>query len=138
MSLGGDFYALSDDQLQRMLDGTLDPDRFLGQDEAERPLACYAGAELVWHELQQLLSGQDALGQEMTTDIPEMSGYTWASEVPVIAADLADLDRDALTRRIERLGLTDQGPSLLEIVGEVSGFYQQAAASGSAVVFRVT
>ena len=67
-----------------------------------------------------------------------MSGYTWASEVPVIAADLADLDRDALTRRIERLGLTDQGPSLLEIVGEVSGFYQQAAASGSAVVFRVT
>nr|MBP8175355.1 hypothetical protein [Sphaerotilus sp.] len=84
MSLGGDFYALSDDQLQRMLDGTLDPDRFLGQDEAERPLACYAGAELVWHELQQLLSGQDALGQEMTTDIPEMSGYTWASEVPVI------------------------------------------------------
>lgn len=138
MSLGGDFFALSDEQLRRILEGTIDPDRFFGHDEQEQPSACYAGAELVWFELQQLLSPEDACGRQVTSAIPEMSGYTFASEVPSIADDLGRLDSAILQRRIARLGLEENGAALLQIVGEVTDFYRQAADSGSAVVFRVT
>ncbi len=138
MSMGGDFYALSDDQLTRLLDGSLDYGDFLYDQIEERPRECYAGGEFVWYELTQILAPEDGCGIEQTDAIPEASGYSFSDDVESVAKQLALLDDEEIKRRYGKIETGESFESVLKAVNEVVAFYQRAAANKYAVLFRVT
>ena len=139
MSLGGAFYALSDNQLERMLDGTLDYAKFLyNEDLEEKPRECFSEAEYYWHELTQLLSEEVACGQKVTDEIPEMSGFTFSGEVAAIASRLAQLTAVEIQSRHTALGLDGEWKSMYSAVKGLVEFYQRTASNGDAVLFRIT
>jgi hypothetical protein len=138
MSMGGDFYALSDDQLTRLLDGTLGYGDFLYDEIEERPREYYAGGEFVWYELSQILAPEDGCGIEQTDAIPEASGYSLSDDVESVAKQLALLDDEEIKRRYDQVETSESFESVLKAVNEVVDFYQRAAANKEAVLFRVT
>lgn len=138
MSMGGDFYALSDNQLERMLDGALDYAKFLYDDLEEKPRECFSKAEHCWDELMKLLSDEEACGQEVTDAIPEISGFTFSGEVAAIASRLAQLTAVEIQSRHTALGLDGEWESMYSVVKSLVEFYQRAASNGDAVLFRVT
>ena len=64
MSMGGDFYALSDEQLTRLLEGDLAYADFLYDGPGEHPRECFSQYEHLWYELSQVLADEDACGVE--------------------------------------------------------------------------
>ncbi len=138
MSMGGDFYALSDEQLQNMLDGTLDYVEFLYDEIEDKPRECYADGEHVWLELTRLLDEEDACGVEHTDAIPEASGYAFSDDVASIAQNLAMLDEDELKSRYDDADMDAPFDEMLGIVKGLVAFYERAASNGDAVLFRVT
>lgn len=137
MSLGGDFYALSDQQLEALLDGALGL-AFLYNELEEQPRECYAGAEQAWYELTQILGTIMSDYSEQTDAIPEMSQYTWADDVPKLAEKLARLDEAHIENRYNGDEMETDLATLKGYIQEVVGFYQRAAQNGDAVLFRVT
>lgn len=136
--MGGDFYALSDAQLQHLLEGNWSPAEFLFGERDEKPRECYSGGEHVWYQLTQLLGEYEACGVEQTDAIPEFSGYTFSGDVPAIAAGLAGLDRDGMRVQYDDNDIDAPFDELVDVALEVVAFYQRAAANGDAVLFRVT
>ena len=139
MSMGGDFYALSDKQLESMLDGSLDYAEFLYDELEDKPREVYADGEYLWLELTRLLSDERACGAKHTDKIPEASGYAFYSDVASIAQGLSKLSEDELKSRYDDDG--DIEASFEEVLGVVQGltaFYVRAASNGDAVLFRVT
>lgn len=137
MSMRGEFYAISDDQLTRLLDETLDYAEFFCERIEERPRECYSGCESVWYELTQILMPEDGCGVEQTDVIPEASGYSFSDDVESVAKQLALLDDEEIERRYEDIEASESFESVLEAVKEVMDFYQRAAANKDAIVFRV-
>lgn len=137
MSLGGDFYALSDQQLEDLLDGALGL-AFLYNELEEQPRECYAGAEHAWYELTQILGSIMSDYSEHTDAIPEMSQYTWAHDVPQLAEQLAQIDEAQIENRYNGDELETDLATLKSYIQEVVNFYQRAAKNGDAVLFRVT
>ena len=138
MSMGGDFYALSDDQLQRMLDGSLDYAEFLYGEIEEKPRECYSRGEHLWHELTRLLQNEDACGMEQTDAIPELSGYSFSGDVASTAKRLTALSEDQMRHRHDDENIEAPIDEVLDIIKGVVEFYERAAANGDAVLFRVT
>ena len=138
MSFGGDFYALSDAQLQNLLDGSLDYAQFLDEQLAEKPRECFSEGEIVWFELTQMLEPEYACGIENTDAIPEMSGYSFADDVASIAQDLAALDEATLRERYDEAGMVPEFADMQRVIQGLTAFYQRAAQNGDAVLFRVT
>lgn len=137
MSSSGGFYALTDDQLQRLLAGTLPWAPFLQNGPGEQPRETHAEAVAVWYELSQVLQGEAACGAEQTDRIPTMVGYSSSAQVQATAAQLAAL-ADAEIRSRCSSALMEATPD--EVVSAVQGlkaFYQRAAANRDAVLFRV-
>jgi hypothetical protein len=138
MSMGGDFFALTDDQLARLLRGTLDYGDFLYDGPGERPSECLADFEPLWFELTQVLAAERACGVRQTNLIPEICGYASSQEVVQIAARLAPLNAEVIGQRCRLIG-TDAGPAeVWPAVQALAAFYQRAAERGNAVLFRVT
>ncbi|WP_298610956.1 DUF1877 family protein [uncultured Thiothrix sp.] len=137
MSLGGDFYALSDQQLEDLLDGALGL-AFLYNELDERPRECYSGAEQAWYELTQILGSAMSDYSEQTDAIPEMSQYTWANDVPRLAAELAQMDEADIESRYNSDEMETDLATLKGYIQAVVSFYQRAAQKGDAVLFRVT
>ena len=138
MSMGGDFYALSDEQLTRLLDETLDFGEFFYDEIEERPRECYSGGELVWYELTQILTPEEGCGVEHTDVVPEMSGYSFSDDVESVAKQLALLDDEEIKRRYSQIETSESFERILEATQEVVAFYQRAAANKDAILFRVT
>ena len=138
MSMGGDFYALSDDQLQRMLEGSLDYAEFLYGEIEEKPRECYSRGEHLWYELTRLLQNEDACGMEQTDAIPEFSGYSVSGDVASTAKRLTALSEDQIRHRHDDENIEAPIDEVLDIVKGVVEFYARAAANGDAVLFRVT
>jgi hypothetical protein len=134
---GGDFYALSDDQLRRLLAGELAHDAFLRAAGAERPREAHSQAAQVWYELSQVLQAEGACGTEQSDKIPEMVGYSYSGEVQGIAQKLASLAEGELRTRCAGALMEASVDDVVTAVQGLTAFYQRAASNKDAVLFRV-
>lgn len=134
---GGDFFALSDDQLQRLLAGKLDHASFLVAADAEKPAERWSEAAGVWYELSQVLGQEGGCGKAQTASIPDMAGYSSAAEVATTAQALSALGPDAIRTRCESALMEATVEEVQQAVQGLTAFYQRAAAGGHAVLFRV-
>src|SRR5262245_16509353 len=138
MSMGGDFYALTDNQLTSLLEGALEYGKFLYDDTGERPHECLSRYEHLWYELSQVLADEEACGVEQSDAIPEMCGYTFSRDVTSIARMLERLDEAAIRDRCEQTGVDAPYEQIWSAVQDLSAFYRRAADKGNAILFRVT
>lgn len=138
MSMGGDFYALSDEQLQKMLNDELDYSKFLYDELNEKPAECFSDAEYCWNDVREILTPEDACGIDITDSIPEVSGYSFSSDVKTIAARLERLNESEIKERHFELGIETELETMSGIIKGLVAFYLRAATNGNAVLFRVT
>lgn len=137
MSAGGGFYALSDDQLKRLLAGDLAYAAFLQAGGGEQPRETHVDALPVWYELSQVLQGESACGAEQTDKIPTMVGYSYSQQVQATAAQLAALADAELRKRCDAALMEATPDQVVKAVEGLKAFYQRAAANKDAVLFRV-
>ena len=137
MSGEGGFYALSDDQLHRLLAGELAYGPFLQCTAAERPRETHAEALAVWYELSQVLQAEAGCGSEQTDRIPTLVGYSTSQQVQATAARLAALADAEVRRRCEGALMEATPDAVVQAVQGLKAFYQRAAANKDAVLFRV-
>jgi hypothetical protein len=134
---GGDFYALTDDQLKRLLAGELDPAQFLQAGGGEQPREHFGEAAALWYELSQVLQAESGCGAEQTTAIPAMAGFSWSQQVQATAGQLAKLADAQLRTRCEGALMEASADQVLAAVRALTAFYQRAAGNQDAVLFRV-
>jgi hypothetical protein len=137
MSTDGGFYALSDEQLKRLLAGELAYAAFLQNGGGEQPRETHAEAIKVWYELSQVLQEEAACGSEQTDRIPTMVGYSWSQQVQSTATRLAALPEAVIRTRCEDALMEATPDEVLAAVKSLKDFYQRAAANKDAVLFRV-
>lgn len=137
MSSGGHFFALSEQQLERLLAGELAHASFLAPGAGEQPRETYTKAAAVWYELSQVLQAEAACGAEQTDTIPEMVGYSYAPQVQSTAAGLAALPDAEVRSRCEGALMEATPEEVLQAVQDLRAFYQRAAVNKDAVLFRV-
>lgn len=137
MQSGGHFFALSEDQLKRLLAGELAHATFLAAGGGEQPRETYSNAASLWYELSQVLQGEAACGAEQTDKIPEMVGYSFAPQVQSTAASLAALAEAEVRARCNSALMEATPEQVLQAVQDLKAFYQRAAANKDAVLFRV-
>ena len=137
MSTAGGFYALSDDQLKRLLAGELAYSPFLQAGGGEQPRETHADAVAVWYELSQVLQGEAACGAEQTDKIPSMVGYSFSPQVQSTAAKLAALADAEIRSRCEGALMEATPEQVVAAVQGLKAFYQRAAGNKDAVLFRV-
>ena len=137
MSTAGGFYALSDDQLKRLLAGELAYAAFLEKGGGEQPREIHSDAIQVWYELSQVLQGEAACGAEQTDKIPTMVGYSSSQQVQSTAARLAGLADAEIRTRCESALMEATPDQVVAAVQGLKAFYQRAAANKDAVLFRV-
>lgn len=137
MSTAGGFYALSDDQLRRLLAGELAYAPFLQSGGDEQPRETHAEAIAVWYELSQVLQAEAACGAEQTDKIPSMVGYSFSKDVQSTAAKLATLGDGEIRTRCGGALMEATPDQVLAAVQGLKSFYQRAAANKDAVLFRV-
>lgn len=134
---GGNFFALSDDQLRRLLAGELAHEAFLGATGPERPRETHSQASQVWYELSQVLQAEAACGTEQSDRIPEMVGYSDSGQVRAIAQRLAKLPEPELRTRCAGAMMEASVDDVVRAVQGLTAFYQRAATNQDAVLFRV-
>ena len=137
MSIAGGFYALSDDQLKRLLAGELAYAPFLQAGGGEQPRETHADAVAVWYELSQVLQGEAACGTEQTDKIPSMVGYSSSAQVQAVAAKLKALAEPEVRKRCEGALMEASVDEVVEAVRGLAAFYERAAGNKDAVLFRV-
>lgn len=135
---GGDFYAMSDDQLERLLGGQLDHAQFLAVGGGEQPRERFAGASGVWYELSQVLQPEAGCGAEQTTVIPAMSGYSYSQQVATTAGQLAKLAEAEVRKRCDGAIMEASAEQVLAAIRELAAFYERAAGHKDAILFRVS
>jgi hypothetical protein len=137
MAPDGGFYAISDDQLKRLLAGELAYAAFLQKGAGEQPRETHADAIPVWYELSQVLQGEAACGAEQTDKIPTLVGYSSSAQVQATAAKLAALADSEVRTRCEGALMEATPDQVVQAVQGLKAFYQRAAANKDAVLFRV-
>lgn len=137
MGTEGGFYALSDDQLQRLLAGQLAYGPFLQSGASEKPRETHVDALPVWYELSQVLQAEAGCGAEQTDKIPTMVGYSSSAQVQATAAKLASLADAEVRKRCESALMEATPDQVVQAVQGLKAFYQRAAANKDAVLFRV-
>lgn len=135
---GGDFYALTDDQLQRLLAGELAHAAFLQKGGGEQPREAFARVAKVWYELSQVLHGEAACGAEQTDKIPAMVGFSYSQQVQATAGQIAALPETEIRTRCAGALMEASVDEVLVAVRDLQAFYQRAAANKDAVLFRVS
>lgn len=137
MSFEGTFYAITDSQLNSLLNQSLDGDAFLQGQTTEAPLERFSGAGSVWYELTQLLGPEDGCGAEATEVIPEGGAYSDSNDVVRISAQLNQLEPSDLERRYAELETSVQFKELDAAIVDLRAFYQRSANAGLAVLFNI-
>ena len=138
MSMGGDFYALKDEQLSRLLQGDLAYGDFLYDGPGEHPRECLSQFEHLWYELSQVLADENACGVEQSDAVPEMCSYSFSRDVSDTAKMMESLNREAIRRRCEGAGVEAPVDDVWEAVQALTAFYRRAADNNDAVLLRVT
>lgn len=134
---GSGFFALTDDQLKRLLAGELAYAAFLQGGGGEQPREANVQAAEVWYELSQVLQGEAACGAEQTDKIPTMVGYSSSAQVQATASQLKALPEAEVRKRCEGALMEATVDQVLEAVRGLTAFYERAAANKDAVLFRV-
>ena len=137
MSADGGFYALSDDQLQRLLAGTLAHDAFLKSAGSEKPRETHVDAIACWYELSQVLQAEAGCGKDQTDKIPTMVGYSSSAQVQATAAQLPTLADGEIRKRCGDAMMEATPDQVVQAVQGLKAFYQRAAANKDAVLFRI-
>jgi hypothetical protein len=137
MSVEGGFYALSDDQLRRLLAGELAYAPFLQAAGGEQPRETHTAALACWYELSQVLQAETGCGAEQTDKIPTMVGYSSSQQVQATAARLAVLADAEVRKRCEGALMEATPDQVVQAVQGLKAFYQRAAANKDAMLFRV-
>lgn len=137
MSNGSGFFALSDDQLKRLLAGDIDPGTFLQPGGGEQPRENHDAAIACWYELSQVLQAEAACGAEQTDKIPTMVGYSSSAQVQETAAKLKALAEGEVRKRCESALMEASVDEVVAAVRGLADFYERAAANKDAVLFRV-
>ena len=137
MSTEGGFYALSDEQLKRLLAGDLAYAAFLQKGGGEQPRETHAEAIPVWYEISQVLQAEAACGSEQTDKIPTMVGYSWSAQVQATAAKLKALAEGEVRKRCEGALMEATPDQVVSAVKGLQAFYERAAGNKDAVLFRV-
>ena len=138
MSMGGDFYAMSDDQLTRLLKGDLPYGDFLYDNPGEQPREALTKFEHLWYELSQVLGEEQGCGAAQSEVIPELCSFSTSKEVAETARMLEKLDEAIILERCELAGVEAPPADVWGAVKEVIAFYRRAAENKDAVLFRVT
>ena len=138
MSMGGDFYALSDDQLTRLLKGALNHEGFLHAGPGEQPRESLTKFEHLWYELSQVLAEEQGCGAAQSEIIPQLCSFSTSKEVAETARMLEKLDEPAVLARCGQAGVEAPAAEVWGAVKEVIAFYRRAAENKDAVLFRVT
>lgn len=137
MSNGSGFFALSDDQLKRLLAGDLAYAPFLQAGGGEQPREAHAQAVAVWYELSQVLQAEAACGVQQTDKIPTMVGYSFSNEVQATAGKLKALAEAEVRTRCQSALMEAGVDEVVAAVRGLTAFYERAAANKDAVLFRV-
>ena len=137
MSNGSGFFALSDDQLKRLLAGELAYAAFLESGGGEQPREAHSKAVQVWYELSQVLQAEAACGVQQTDKIPSMVGYSSSSEVQATAGKLKALAEAEVRKRCEGALMEASVDEVVDAVRGLTAFYERAASNKDAVLFRV-
>lgn len=137
MSNGSGFFALTDDQLKRLLAGELAYAAFLQAGAGEQPNESNDSLAGVWYELSQVLQGEAACGAEQTDKIPSMVGYSFSAQVQATAMKLRKLAEADVRSRCETALMEATVDEVIEAVRGLTAFYERAAARKDAVLFRV-
>jgi len=137
MSFGGAFYALTEDQLKRVLSGSLDGEAFLKGRSTEKPAECYSSAEQVWYELTKLLASENGCGAEATEVVPEGGAYSYSPDVRMTAEALTLLTKNELRSRYASLDTSFTFEAVYQAVIGLVSFYRRADRSGHAVLFNI-
>jgi hypothetical protein len=150
MSLGGDFYALSDAQLEQILDGTIDFFDFYELPAIDGGAAAlFTEGEDAWDVLRHFFEDIAVLGVHDTDLIPEAAFYSSAQQVQTIAAQLARFTRQDLDARFHEDSFQsgdyyhgecwlEEPDELFEVIEALIAFYQDCAAKGYALIYRIT
>ena len=138
MSFGGTFYALTDSQLKRLIDGSLDGESFLRGRTLETPTERFSGGEAVWYELTKLLGPEDGCGAVGTEVVPEGGAYSYANDVTRISDRLTMLSKSELQRRYVELETTVQFDEIYAAIVGLLSFYRRSAKAGLAVLFNIS
>ncbi|MES2945987.1 MAG: DUF1877 family protein [Pseudomonadota bacterium] len=138
MSMGGDFYSITEDQLTRLLEGDLAYGDFLYDSEGEQPRECFSQFERLWYELSKVTQEENGCGVEICDVIPEICTYSYPDDVAETSEMLAGLDEATIQERCEEEGIETPYQEVWAAVQGLKDFYQRAANNGDAVLFRVT
>ena len=137
MGTEGGFYALSDEQLKRLLAGNLPYATFLQAAGDEKPRETHAEAIAVWYELSQVLQAEAGCGKDQTDKIPTMVGYSSSAQVQATAAQLATLADGEIRKRCGDAMMEATPDQVVQAVQGLKAFYQRAAANKDSVLFRI-
>ena len=150
MSLGGDFYAMTDDQLTKILAGEIDFfDFYELTPEEGGAAALFTDGEDAWDVLMNFFNSIPVLGVHQTDLIPEAAFYSSAQHVKQIAAKLAQLTRQDLQTRFDDEAFQagdyyhgecwlEEPDELFDVIDGLIAFYQDCAAKGYALLYRMT
>ncbi|WP_020396346.1 DUF1877 family protein [Thiolinea disciformis] len=133
-----DFYALTDNQLNALLEGELDYSKFFTAKQDEKPRECFSDVGAAWEDLVALLDDEKAGGKTQTKEIPKMASYNDAKMVKKVAKALAQIDDEELKERYDDLELDVDFKTLKKLTKSLTAFYQRAAQNGDAVLLRIT
>lgn len=137
MSYGGVFYSLTDDQLQRIIAGSLDGESFLQGSSAEKPADCYSEGELFWYELAKILHTENGCGADITEAVPESGAYSYSEDVQRTADALTRLSKEEVRRRHEQLVTGFSYEAVYKAILGLSFFYKRAQRAGHAMLFNI-
>jgi hypothetical protein len=137
MSNGSGFFALSDDQLKRLLAGQIAYASFLQPGGGEQPRENHDAAIACWYELSQVLQDESACGAEQTDKIPTMVGYSDSGQVQETASKLKVLAEAEVRKRCDSALMEASVDEVVQAVRGLTAFYERAAANKDAVLFRV-
>jgi hypothetical protein len=138
VSFGGTFYAITDSQLKRLLEKSLDGEAFLRGRTSETPTERFSGGEAVWYELTKLLGPEDGCGAVGTEAVPEGGAYSYSSEVARISDQLTMLGKGELQRRYAELETTFQFDEIYAAIVGLLSFYRRSSKAGLAVLFNIS
>lgn len=137
MSMGGDFHAITNTDLEGLLAGDLDFDAYFAKGLDQRPVECFSGGEHLWFELTQLLEPENGCGANVSDLAPMGGTYSGPGEALATWKALSSLDRDELNQRFAHLETGVGFEECFVVVKDLTQFYERAARAGNAVFFIV-
>ena len=142
MSMGGDFYAMSNKQLEDVLAQEVDWSAFLYGELDEKPRDVYSELNWHWYAMSRIFSAEGLHGSEFAEHIPEITSYAFAHEAGDHIDVLNNLSEDELKQRFDGLDEEERGgltfDELMTYFNSLKEFFKRVNENQNAILFRVT